>query len=266
MTDRPILFSAPMIRALLDGRKTQTRRVINPQPDTTIIGQPCHPEPRGERKWVFIAHDDKPNYKFATADFLVPIAAGDRLWVRENCAAIELPDGTDVIRYPASNTDLVIHNTMEAAERWGVMNHYSNRRSATVPSIHMPRWASRLMLTVTDVRVQRLQEISEADAVAEGVIWSEPTAEDHEWAKRYADEHGGDPRIDGVWLAPGTRQGWGATKEDRDQMQWGPTAAFAFRCLWNSINGPEAWNTNPWVAAYTFTVQRGNIDRHEVLK
>ena len=92
------------------------------------------------------------------------------------------------------------------------------------PSIHMPRWASRLTLTVTDVRVQRLQEISEEDARAEGAYPCEGG-----WS------YGGSP------LA-------------------GTTARGAFYCLWNSLHGPDAWSANPWVCALTFTVDRRNID------
>jgi hypothetical protein len=103
------------------------------------------------------------------------------------------------------------------------------------PSIHMPRWASRLTLTVTDARVQRLQEISEADAVAEG-------------AGFYVPGHGfiteADLRADpgySNFLAP--RMG--------------------FEAIWASIHGPDAWDANPWVAALTFTVHRCNIDQME---
>lgn len=133
MTDRPIIFSAAMVRAILDGRKTQTRRLLK--------------------------RHDKP----------APYQVGDRLWVRESCQAIELENGDDVIRYPAGGNDIPIQNTQDAADKWGAMNHYGNRRDAVVPSIHMPRWASRITLAVTDVRVQRLQEITLGDICAEGL-------------------------------------------------------------------------------------------------
>ena len=148
MTDRPILFSAPMIRALLDGRKTQTRRILKPQPDMTKISQPCHPEPRGNGRWVWMARDDFPEYSYATADFKVRFAKGDRLWVRER---VWLPEGNDPRGHVTYHAD-----------------HGDDRALKWRPGIHMPRWASRITLTVTDVRAQRLQEISEADAIAEG--------------------------------------------------------------------------------------------------
>jgi hypothetical protein len=94
----------------------------------------------------------------------------------------------------------------------------------------MPRELSRLTLTVTDVRVQRLHDISEADAVAEGVESGE-TSRGNMW-KAYGDE----PNC------------------------WVDTARISFIRLWNSIHDPDAWDANPWVVALTFTVQRGNID------
>jgi len=100
-------------------------------------------------------------------------------------------------------------------------NHPEHGRALWRPSIYMPRWASRLTLLVTDVRVQRLQDISEADAIAEGII---PTANSQ--------------TIDC------------ATERPSD----------GFRALWNSIHGPEAWDANPWVAAISFDVVRANID------
>jgi len=173
VTDRPIIFSAPMIRALLDGRKTQTRRVLKPHGDT------------------FSA----PSYR-----------RGDRLYVRE-AAHI---DGTSV-NYRAD------HPGDSAGLGWR-------------PSIHMPRWASRLTLTVTDVRVQQLQEISADDAVAEGCHF-----------KRW---------ITGEY--PFFDQGVEADNRQLVRM---------YRDLWNSLHGTGAWDANPWVVAISFTVQRGNIDQ-----
>ncbi|MGA0540693.1 hypothetical protein [Neotabrizicola sp. VNH66] len=229
MADKPIIFSAAMVRALLSGQKSQTRRVLKPAPYECSGAWWITDRVSGD-----CLLDDWANDRIGLGPRYAP---GDRLWVRETffgghpgCAnIIYRADGESVIRWRSP--------------------------------IHMPRWASRLTLTVTDVRVQRLQEISEADAVAEGIERQEPTDADHEWALRYAEENGCSPDIGGVWIAPGTRKGWGLTQEERDQPQWGPTAAFAYRCVWNSLYGPEAWDANPWVAAITFTVHRCNIDR-----
>lgn len=128
MADRPILFSAPMVKALLDGRKTQTRRILKPQP----IGF----------DWYDLKC--KPRFK-----------VGDRLWVRETWNnAIGSSDEPYFKATVAEDTDWTAEERANLVWR---------------PSIFMPRWASRLTLTVTDVRVERLQDISEEDAIAEGV-------------------------------------------------------------------------------------------------
>lgn len=191
MADRPIIFSGPMVRALLEGRKTQTRRLAcKPQP-----GVPLNPS-----RWRRV----KP---------------GDRLWVRE--AWHPVIEGHPVALYRADDK-IVYHDTgrwddrliYEKPERWR-------------PSIHMPRWASRLTLLVTDVKVERLQEIGEADAKAEGA---------YQCANGWS--YGSSP------LA-------------------GSTARGAFYCLWNSIHSPNAWNANPWVVVLSFNAHRCNIDNME---
>ncbi|MEN0039834.1 MAG: hypothetical protein AAF764_00715 [Pseudomonadota bacterium] len=152
MTDRPILFSAPMVRALLAGRKTQTRRVAKFQPS------------------------DKADRDVATAVCWPKTAEGDRLWVREAFADAN-DHGVETILYRADGHrvefDLFDVNpedlpnsydfaTWAAALEAGVEGRWR-------PSIFMPRWASRLTLVVTDVRVQRLCDIDGLDAIAEGV-------------------------------------------------------------------------------------------------
>lgn len=150
MTDKPILFSGPMIRALLDGRKSQTRRVLKPQPTIAPLASE-QLEDHELRGWLDIPVGDD----FATVKRL-PFAIGDRLWVRETW---NVPDA-----YLASERRETALGLMNyAATPWAIPGRWR-------PSIHMPRWASRLTLIVTDVRVQRLQEISEADARAEGAL------------------------------------------------------------------------------------------------
>jgi len=126
MKERPILFSGPMVRAILEGRKTQTRRIVKPQPlrdrGVMAFNDGEHPQMR--------CPYGKP---------------GDRLWVRETwCPDVE----PYTFRYKADGD--------EPLERWR-------------PSIHIPRWASRITLEVVSVRVERLQNISEDDALAEGI-------------------------------------------------------------------------------------------------
>ncbi|MDD9726099.1 hypothetical protein PVV74_11590 [Roseovarius sp. SK2] len=233
MQTKPILFSAPMIRALLASRKTQTRRLIK---DRGVMPEFCggryddRNDPscwgwqdfdRGD--WVTL--DEFPHYRF------VPYAVGDLLWVRE--AHYLTDDGeSEYAVFAADQSDVDEHLAdMQAT----MASHPSidwSKHLRLRPSIHMPRWASRLTLRVTDVRVQRLQEISDRDALAEGVDCAvNPVA-------------GQDVCIDGEFW-PG-----------------GPSRMF--RSLWDSLNAARApWADNPWVAAYTFEVHQRNVDQME---
>lgn len=234
MSERGIIFSTPMVQALLAGRKTQTRRIIKKPAALdalAVFGPTMLLQP-------------------GCAD-LLPFAPGDRLWVREAWShtgegvwtiADARMRGRGRVIYRAEHEEAKAPGPRVDARWW--------------PSIHMPREFSRLTLLVTEVRAQRLQGISEEDAIAEGMLWQEPTEADRQWARDYAEENGGDASIDGVWLAPGTRQGWGMTKAERDRPQWGPTAAFAFRCTWESLHGPGSWEANPWVCVIHFEVAR----------
>ncbi len=223
MTDRPIIFSAPMVRAMLDERKTQTRRVLKPQPE--------YIESSGRWKWSLppetrrnvtggsVATGSREFWEYAPNGSF-PYAVGDRLWVRE---AFIGPYAYEVNKYPPrdwGNKAIWFPADGPVPEK-----HAGQFWHRARPSIHMPRWASRLTLTVTEVRVQRLQDISEADAVAEGCDAVLALT-----IKRPNGAHPGNPRE-------------------------------CYCDLWNSLHGPGAWDANPWVVAVTFTVQRGNIDK-----
>jgi hypothetical protein len=217
MTDRPIIFSAPMVRALLDGRKTQTRRVLcqfDPDRDPPHAG----PYIAGHRAATWTDREGTPwRYPGAKGS-----ATGDRLWVRE---AFIGPYAYEVNEYPPrdwGNKAIWFPADGPVPEK-----HAGQFWHRARPSIHMPRWASRLTLTVTDVRVQRLQDISAKDSIAEGAHCR--TCE----AMGQSACHG---------------RGCFASID-------------AYRTLWNSLHGPGAWDANPWVVALTFTVQRGNIDK-----
>lgn len=230
MNVRPILFSGPMVRALLDGRKTQTRRVLKPQP-TAYSGATQPPPSDREKKHsapYFDAYNGGPfwcwwdEYDRQGPDWInVPYAPGDLLWVKEThwwwgywikrqnkWRFIAVDDGGHPVLF----------------ERPDVAPGRTHLGYHTRPSIFMPRACSRLTLHVTDVRVQRVQEISEDDARAEGC---EPHRE---------------IVVDGSFGPPVARP--------------------AFRALWNSINAKRGygWGVNPWVAAITFTVQQANVD------
>lgn len=175
MTDRPIIFSGPMVRALLEGKKTQTRRLA------TSPLRKCMP--------------------------------GDRLYVREThyVENAGYRDGSDQrIIYRASTPD--------APNSW-------------TPSIHMPRWASRLTLIVEEVRFQHLTGVRDEDAFAEGVKLG----------------------ADGSYWVRGLHPFTTAART--------PTLAFAR--LWDHIHGAGAWDANPYVVALTFRVEHRNIDRPE---
>ena len=208
MTDRPILFSAPMVKALLAGRKTQTRRILKPRKGLTIQDLVDHGE---EQKTAlgtrFICRRDQVEEP--------RIVDGDRLWCREAFSYDALDsDRNDRLRMPVWY--------------WADGNPEYGDWSRPKPSIHMPRWASRLTLVVESVKVERLQSISEADAKAEGI---EPL--------------------------PSGRYYCGEDEEGEITCR-SPVTAYAW--LWNSINGEDAWQENPWVAAYTFTAHQTNID------
>lgn len=224
MVERPIIFSAPMVRAILDGRKTQTRRIIklphnNPLgvwEATTVGGHGCYTKdgkPYPERAAIWHTR---------TGTIIVPpFAVGDRFWVREACRAEELPTGIDGVRYAADDAWRVIENTPEASDDWVTLFHYRGRGRGrigdTVPPIHMPRWASRITLEVTAVNVQRLQEISEEDAQSEGA-----------------------------------RPAFTRTSIPDYPVTSTPSYRWGFEELWASIHGPGSWEENSWVAAISF--------------
>ena len=149
MTERPILFSAAMVRALLDGTKTQTRRVVKPQP----------------------GDDERDDGYMNTIVDRCPFQVGMNLWVREAFALWR--EGWDRTGHVVYRADMRDKDGNDAKDWVGL--------SPWKPSIHMPRWASRITLELTDVRVQRVQEITENDAIAEGARPDHmaPDARDH---------------------------------------------------------------------------------------
>ena len=151
MNERPILFNAPMVRALLAGTKAQTRRIFKPDRMTwDANGRYTTYAMRGGELSTTGSGPFKPSSWLHYCPYGQP---GDRLWVRESFARVPTACGSEDIVFAADYQD-------------------GSDRAAGVrytPSIHMPRWASRITLEITGVRVERLQDISEADAIAEGV-------------------------------------------------------------------------------------------------
>lgn len=244
MRERPILFSGEMVRALLDGLKTQTRRVAKFQPiepgfnlgfSGVSAGHFCTDVPSSGH--VLYSRRGDGVWEQRTKPLHCPYGQpGDRLWVRETWGQ----SARDRVLYRASPDDVA---AIAREEEWVSQPRWR-------PSIHMPRWASRITLEITDVRVERVQEISEEDAKAEGVYWQEPTEDDRAWARK---RFGSDDDMTGVWVAPGTDCGYGP-KEHR--QRWHVTARGAFEFLWDSINAKRGygWDANPWVWALSFRV------------
>lgn len=232
MADRPILFSAPMVRALTAGTKVQTRRLIDFKGiDEVMDFVKVATDPQGrpvyEMKGRVGQHIAIPAGKHLQDYNWSPrIGIGDRLYVREEFSGpfdfkpkvnppTTWPVGCDIWYWADGNPEYGDWNKPKRA-------------------MHMPRWMSRLTLTVNDVRIERLQDISETDAMAEGI----ERANDHPVFKLFRD----------YCALP--KSGTGAIP-----------AVDSYRSLWDSINGTGAWAANPWVVAYTFSVQHGNIDQ-----
>ena len=205
--ERPILFLAPMVRAILEGRKTVTRRPVK--------ATKAHAD-----GFMMLDHGKGWRPYNAFGDFAsdhegmeYPIACpygklGDRLWVRETCF---INDYREASVPEQERADCEIHYRADGIPDFDGEEELIRWR----PSIHMPRWASRILLEVTDVRVERLQDITEEQALAEGI-------------KKHSDG--------------------GYHVEDGKHYSDSPVESFA--CLWSSVGGD--WDANPWVWCVSF--------------
>ncbi len=222
MKERPILFSASMVRAILDGSKTQTRRVVksvltlieaksSADWATALAGNDCYAtEPTKEEIDQKAKNLHGRLFPFATKElgliaFQCPYGQpGDQLWVRENWQVGDIWDGTKPslltprhdILYPADGS----YRSGKALAGMGKVR----------PSIFMPRWACRIQLEIVSVRVERLRDITEQDALAEGVVQEQVT--------------------------PTVKR----------------TAYSEFKNLWCSISGGDSWDVNPWIWVVEF--------------
>ena len=159
--ERPILFSSEMVRAILDGRKSMTRRVVRPQPDSVAAFQDGLPTEAYYGGWP------KGGYaKKLTCPYGQP---GDRLWVRESFWAVEVEDQGIGNQFLVYDEEFVGSNPKPKELRPTLHLLAQPLRWGHHPSIHMPRWASRITLEITAVRVERLKDITVTDAQAEGV-------------------------------------------------------------------------------------------------
>ncbi|MBK0546386.1 hypothetical protein GZ027_10055 [Klebsiella pneumoniae] len=241
MKERGMIFNSEMVRAILDGRKTQTRRIMKVQPESNQLGLLLITDST--------KHSDIGKYHWAESNatgnhvrsklFSSPFGAvGERIWVRETWATLGNEDGC----YVDWEDNLCKGDERSAARiyrasceqrpgdygLWSIPDdaywkpHTKEHKfeGAWRPSIHMPRWASRILLEITDVRVERLNAISGEDARAEGII-------------------------DGGCLNCGEPEPCGCANPE-------PDATDAFAYLWQSIYGQDNWNANPWVWVIEF--------------
>jgi len=230
---RPILFSGPMVRAILDGRKTQTRRLVNRVSGHGQVRQFQRSTTPGY-DWQFRCRrglwQDYRDSQFLT---LCPYGQpGDELWVRETWAPYSADavneEGEVIYRASYDATRTGDASTQGATKQLKIpvstcvewsreIERYEVMGEKWRPSIHMPRWASRITLTVKAVRVERLQDISHDDAIAEGILGTK-------WAE--------------------------AELTLREQAL--PLSVLAYSHLWEEINGPDSWAANPWVWVVEF--------------
>ena len=208
MSDKPIIFNDAMVRAILDGRKTQTRRAMKPMSKRTGGAY---------TGWVLTEwRSDCPYGR-----------PGDLLWVREAWCPVVDPWTGGAAAGIGHRSDMDFHAITDPVGKfqdgWTCFNWEKPDAWKFRPSIHMPRWASRITLEITDVRVERLQDITESDAAAEGCDNSDTeAARECGWYKK--------PRR-------------------------------AFRRVWEQINGSGAWDQNPWVWVIEFRPHLINIDQ-----
>jgi hypothetical protein len=221
MKTRPIIMSADSVRAILDDRKTQTRRVVKRLLGIGSVTEFKRSTTGGEYDWSFrdkrmLWNDLRHHELLDHCPYGVP---GDRLWVRETWRPV-MEAWRSYVEYKADGGVMDVDGRELFTDLKRVALRFPGARKsvnseAWHSSLHMPRWASRLTLELTDVKVERVQSISEGDAVAEGVNW--------------------DGLADKTGLTTGA-----------------PTEAFA--ALWSSINAKRGypWEANPWTWALTF--------------
>lgn len=226
--ENPLFLNPPMVRAVLDGRKSQTRRVMKPQPEV-------RPGSGGKHWWPAMACQAM----LTIEDFALPghegMAAGacphggrqDRMWVRE-AMEIDERSGAKVAlsRYSADGAPVILSGCEDKAFN-GTIAHWSYTRR-TRPSIHMPRWACRLVLEIVDVRIERLHDITEVDAVAEGVgLVTDRMPSVAAYGMYYFQMPDG-------------------------KMHYSDSAVDLFKRFWMMMDGAESWDANPWVWALEF--------------
>ena len=238
MKERPVLFNGEMVRAILDGRKTQTRRILVTRPTNHYDGftfEAGKHHPHIVRGGMTLVSSEGISCPFGLV--------GDRLWVRETWGVVshDFDENERIIDWVPDRPARAIHempfgngyysgHAIYAADgefTWGDDDGHGEK-SCWKPSIHMPRSACRLVLEITDVRVERLNSISEEDALAEGI-------------RRTENNFGNGPAYCDYMLA-----------NLNDVAEWYNRPSDSFISLWQSIYGAESWQHSPWVWVIEF--------------
>ncbi len=230
-TARPLLMAAPMVRSTIEGRKTQTRRTVKLPPWSTGNDGDVEIDERGIPQII-------ARTSGCFADIPLRYKAGDLLWVKETWAVGKCADG---LKPRELSRRCWIYENGGLWYEGQEPTHPISPRGAPRSSMFMPRWASRLTLEITDVRVERLQDISKSDAEAEGI--------------EYAIRPFGDWKlIPGIWDFEGL--------VNDGEQRGDPPPAIKYAYLWNSINAKAGtrWADNPWVWVLTFAVHHANVD------
>lgn len=265
MKEIPIIFSAPMVQALLAGTKTMTRRLS--WRDAKFGLQDYSSEQLEEmdaKGWNAVGEGNEGLWRVYKPTAWQRVKPGDRLWVRENWRVNSWSEDGDLwVKYPADNAvhhidhgdpdqmDDLCEKVCAELEAKRVRPdkdgfYPSTEKLRTRPSIHMPRWASRLTLIVQETKIELLKEISEDDAFAEGI-------ETDAWDMAPVARNYGE---DDAWFV-GWPMGVDAPSVSVDCRE---VCRRSFESLWCSLHGPESWDSNPEVVVPTFKVQRFNID------
>ncbi|WP_154914040.1 ASCH domain-containing protein [Klebsiella grimontii] len=252
MKERGMIFNGEMVRALLDGRKTQTRRIVKGTDGAVKFCKEWNIN--GEEVFVVLGEKDHTGMNPVLGAISCPLGAvGDRIYVRETWAILGNEDGCCIdweeklCKADERSAARIYRASCEQKPGnyglWSIPDdadwkpHTKDHQyeGAWRPSIHMPRWASRILLEITDVRVERLNAISEEDAQREGVhaeVWDQTVV-----ARNYA-------------ASDEFFQFW---SEDMPHfVEMNQLHQSSFRSLWESIYGEESWQANPWVWVIEF--------------
>ena len=227
MKERPILFTGEMVRAILEGRKAQTRRIVKPQPIS--VGWFEH-----QKGWCAKVREDGGTLE-NPGHIMINCPYGkfrDRLWVRESC---NISVDKDAVMYLDAGGKLA-PTAKPGSEHWC-------REWKTCPSIHMPRWASRISLEITNVRVERVQDISEEDAKTEGVpVGQRAMLDSLDYLCKECGKH------------PNQHVGQAQACSGTSGLYQPWSFKGGFKILWDSINDKRGfgWNKNPWVWVIEF--------------